>query len=151
MPRSMQNLSRGSRMFEEWPIVVLQSSCTITIIITCDHRSTANYGGLQMVREAQQNVLQPSQFTLWMLHGACNNFFICRIMANVLHISKQSAHSKVHAEPCRKMQNASTALADYHILPHRFSRHIFPQTIETINRHSVTGSLKDNLSFSSLS
>ncbi len=37
------------------------------------------------------------------------------IIANVLNISKQSVHSKVNAEPCRKMQNASTVIADYHM------------------------------------
>ncbi len=41
-------------------------------------------------------------------------------MVKVLNILKQSAHSKVHAGPCRMMQNASTDLAGYHRLPQGF-------------------------------
>ncbi len=142
MSSCTHNLSRGSRMLEGWLMVVLQCIHTITVIMTLDHRSTANYRGLWMVRKAQQNALQQSRFTLRMLHGACNNIFTCQIMANILNISQKLAHRKVHAEPCRKMQNASTALADYHRIPQRFSRLLFLQTIKTINPQSVTLAFK---------
>ncbi len=79
-----------------------------------------------MVREAQLNALRPSLFTLWMLPGSCNNFFTCWIMAKVLYFLKQSAHSKVHAEPCRMMQKATMDLAGYHRLPQGLSPLLFP-------------------------
>ncbi len=49
---SAQNLSRGSMMLKGWPTVIPLCICTITIIVTRDHISTSNYGGLQLVREA---------------------------------------------------------------------------------------------------
>ncbi len=81
-------------------------------------RATDGHGSLV-------EVLQPFRFTLRMIHGACNNFSTCWIITNVSNISIQLVHSKVHAERCRKMQNASTALADYHRLPQGFSRLLF--------------------------
>ncbi len=115
MPRRMQNLSRGSVVHPYyyhnhniWPQI---------------------YGKLRRDTDGQGNLVEcttniPIHFT--MLHRTCNNFFICRIMANVLNISKQSAYAKLYAEPCRKMQNASTTLAEYHRLPQGCSRLLFP-------------------------
>ncbi len=40
------------RMLEGWLTVVLYCIHTITVIMTLDHRSTSNYGGLRMVKEA---------------------------------------------------------------------------------------------------
>ncbi len=69
------------------------------------------YGKLWRAKDDQGSLVECTTTILIHFTDAAQ-IFICRIMVKVLNILKQLAHSKVHAGPCKMMQNASTEERD---------------------------------------
>ncbi len=111
MPRSMQNLSRGPRMFNGWPMVVLQCIHTITIIMTSDYRSLQGYGWSEKLSRMCNNhpdslygcCTEHVTFFHILNHGECFEHFktVCTLQGACRTLQKDA---KCNYDSCRLPQ-----------------------------------------------